>query len=221
MFHLTLIEDTIQIHPSDLDKEFHKAVNEAINRKYSNRVIDNVGLCISVYDIKSIIDPFIHPSEGCTYLLKLVIFRMIIFRPFTGEIIRGVLNSSSEQGITISVGFFQDIFIPHSLLQKDSHFDSHNQRWIWNYDGDELAMDKGDIIRCRVASETFVDVHPKEFQKNPEEDTKKVSPYTITCTIAEDGLGCVQWWEQGDEMEEDDDEGEGEDGDENEEGNEE
>jgi hypothetical protein len=65
-----------------------------------------------------------------------VVFRMVVFRPFSGEVILGKVKSSDEDGIRrmfscgfysslltyphnlllVSVGFFDDIYIPLSYL---------------------------------------------------------------------------------------------------------
>jgi DNA-directed RNA polymerase III subunit RPC8 len=41
----------VQITPSDLHKDSRVAVEDNINAKYSNRVIQKIGLCICMYDL--------------------------------------------------------------------------------------------------------------------------------------------------------------------------
>jgi len=41
-----------------------------------------------------------------------VTFRMIVFRPFKGEILTGRISSSTQHGIKVRLGgFFDDVFI--------------------------------------------------------------------------------------------------------------
>jgi DNA-directed RNA polymerase III subunit RPC8 len=41
----------------------------------------------------------------------LVTFRLIVFRPFIGEVLSGKVLSQSPLGIRVSMGFFDDITI--------------------------------------------------------------------------------------------------------------
>ncbi|XP_014257434.1 DNA-directed RNA polymerase III subunit RPC8 [Cimex lectularius] len=101
----------------------------------------------------------------------------------------------------ITLGFFDDIFIPSANLQHPSRFDEAEQVWIWEYDnnGDkhDLFMDQGELIKFRVASETFIETSPvttTEADKTAEQTNAEV-PYSITATINEPGLGLLSWWE--------------------------
>ena len=107
-----------------------------------------VGLCICFYDFIEVGDPYVYPAEGSCH--QLVRFRMVVFRPFVGEIITGKILSTNPDGIRVTTRFFDDIFVPSHLLQVPSLFDEEKQVWIWKYDGDEggteLLMEIGDEV---------------------------------------------------------------------------
>lgn len=67
MFVLTRISDVIPIAPNLFDEDYQKVLIEEIDRKYANKVITDVGLCISVYDFVNIGDAYIHPSDGTSH----------------------------------------------------------------------------------------------------------------------------------------------------------
>lgn len=46
------------------------------------------GLCICFYDLLKAGDPIVYPAEGCCH--QAVTFRLVVFRPFVGEIITGM-----------------------------------------------------------------------------------------------------------------------------------
>lgn len=95
MFVVVKISDVIKISPALFGLPHSKVLTEEIDRKYSNRVIEDVGLCISLYDFESIGDAVIHPSDGSSYTA--VVFRMIAFRPFIGEVIVGKLIRGTSE----------------------------------------------------------------------------------------------------------------------------
>lgn len=43
--------DLVQIRPDQFEKPSNIAIEDAINSKYSNRVIQKIGLCICMYDL--------------------------------------------------------------------------------------------------------------------------------------------------------------------------
>jgi|SRR4051794_38891340 DNA-directed RNA polymerase III subunit RPC8 len=47
----TKIADLVQIPPSQFEQHSRVAIENNINAKYSNRVIQKIGLCICMYDL--------------------------------------------------------------------------------------------------------------------------------------------------------------------------
>ncbi|KAK9764442.1 DNA-directed RNA polymerase III complex subunit Rpc25, variant 2 [Basidiobolus ranarum] len=133
-------------------------------------------------------------------LYMLVKFRLVVFRPFLGEVITGKIRSCSAEGVSVSLGFFDDILIPSALLQESTEFDQNEQVWVWRFDGNELFMDVDETIRLRVIDEMFVDATPipdaknKHNSSNPVEPKLLEPPYSLLCSIQEDGLGLISWW---------------------------
>jgi DNA-directed RNA polymerase III subunit RPC8 len=94
----------------------------------------------------------------------------------------------------VSVGFFDDLFVPAGCLPLGCTFDATERIWIWNYEGNSLYIDLEEYIRVRVLSEKFVDVPPVEKDlilavnssvtgesiAEAKEYSKKTAPYIIT-----------------------------------------
>ena len=97
MFVLVKISDVIKISPDLFGLPHEKVLTEEIDRKYANKVVADVGLCITLYDFISIGDAVIHPCHGASHTE--VEFRMIAFRPFIGEVIVGKLVRSTPEHI--------------------------------------------------------------------------------------------------------------------------
>jgi hypothetical protein len=51
MFNLAILKDTVAVHPSDFGGPQEQAIIAELNKKYANRVLHDVGLCICVFDI--------------------------------------------------------------------------------------------------------------------------------------------------------------------------
>jgi DNA-directed RNA polymerase III subunit RPC8 len=61
------------------------------------KIVPDVGLGIKVLDILSISEGVIIPGDGGSY--HRVKFRLIVFRPFLGEVIVGKIKASAPAGI--------------------------------------------------------------------------------------------------------------------------
>ncbi|KAI5301726.1 DNA-directed RNA polymerase III subunit rpc25 [Ascosphaera atra] len=120
---------------------------------------------MGVYDLLESSDGLIGHGTGLVNVnggqRKSFKFRMIVFRPFRGEIVLGKITSGSEKGIKISLEFFNDILVPPSLLLDGARFDYTDQVWVWDTeDGSTLYFDIGETVRFRVEAEEWHDQIP-------------------------------------------------------------
>ncbi|CAD5119143.1 DgyrCDS7783 [Dimorphilus gyrociliatus] len=200
MFNLVVLKDTVIINPWNFNKQRFTVILDTLNNRFSNKVIHNVGLCLSVWDLLKVEDSCILPGDGATHTN--VTFRAIVYRPFIDEVIVGKIKSCTKERIQVTVGCFDDIFILPEYLQENSSFDSKEETWKWQYeDGGEahdLFMDIGQQIRFRVIGEKFTDLSPSgPRNENAEEmvEPNLTKSYEITGSICEPGLGLISWWE--------------------------
>ena len=118
-------------------------------------MIVDVGLCICIIDFQTVEDAVIYPSDGGAH--HRVVFRALVFRPFAGECIVGTVIGSNEEGMRVSLDFFDDVFIPHYLLPHPSEYDARAKLWAWKYEGAEEPgiFNIHEQIRFRVESVAF------------------------------------------------------------------
>lgn len=161
MFLLAVLEDTLRILPEQFDRDSKDVLIEQIDHKYSNKVLLEVGLCISFYDFLHVEDAFVYPAEGSCH--QVVKFRLIVYRPFVGETLQGKVVQSDASGIKVSMGFFDDIHIPARNLRQPASFNPDKSLWTWHYHGDpeessedqDLVINVGGEIRFAVADCVF------------------------------------------------------------------
>ena len=199
MFVLSKMTSMVRIEPKQFHKALDDALTDALNSKLANKVVKDVGLVIALYDILEIGESHVMAGDGASHTK--VTFRLLVFRPFIEEVLTGKIKSSNKEGLTLNLGFFDDIFVPAEALQHPCRFDESDQVWVWEYpteDGDhhDLFMDPGEELRFRVTSESFVDTSPSAPDVNKTAVTEEESkiPYQIQATINEPGLGLLSWW---------------------------
>ncbi|KAH9479096.1 DNA-directed RNA polymerase III subunit rpc8 [Psilocybe cubensis] len=235
MFCLSVVKDTIPLHPSTFGAPPADALIAALNKKYANRVLHTVGLCICVFDLSQAGEGKVRYGDGLLWYK--VVFRLVVFRPFTSEVLIGKVKSSDEDGIRVTLGFFDDMYIPASYLPQPTAFDPNERAHFWIPDSplttatelldtplsSRMYIDQGEVVRVRVESDEFCDFEPGPpravdgvFAGVGKEGsgTGGRAPYLVCCSIAEQGLGPVAWWsgsqeEDGGEDGEGDEDGEG------------
>jgi DNA-directed RNA polymerase III subunit RPC8 len=147
----------IQISPTDFVKPSAQAIEDNIHDKYSNKVLQDVGLCICFWDMLKASEGLISQGDGMvnvngrfgfpasgnpfatecnTHSWLAVVFRLVVFRPFKGEIIQGSIIDANPEGLRstattnltskdstladqhfpVGLDFFSDIWIPASNL---------------------------------------------------------------------------------------------------------
>ncbi|CAN8007996.1 unnamed protein product, partial [Ixodes pacificus] len=190
MFVISEMSDNIRIPPWLFRLNPNDAIVEQLNRRLANKVVINVGLCIALFDVTKIEDSKILPGDGSFHTT--VEFRYVVFRPFMDEVLVGKIRSCSQEGVYVSMGFFDDILIPPDALQHPSRFDEAEQLWVWEYESDDkkhdMFMDLGEQIRFRVVAETFVDtspVGPEMAEMSENESKEKRIPYSLTVSCGD------------------------------------
>lgn len=210
MFILSEISDLVQVKPEYFDIDLKKALIREINNKYANKVIPNLGLGVTVWDLLDVQNGLLRPSDGSVYYK--VVMRLVVFKPFVGEVLIGWIDSSTEQGIKVKTDFFDEIFIPKDMLFEGCYWKPHENLWVWRTDPEDsesdVYFDINEKIQFRVEEEIFTNIKPtgplleEEDEEEDEEIAKKKEqekaatppPYAVIASCQNEGMGAISWW---------------------------
>ncbi|KKY29642.1 putative dna-directed rna polymerase iii polypeptide [Diaporthe ampelina] len=200
MFILTKIADLVQITPEDFHKKSSDAIEDNINAKYANKaeqVIQKIGLCICLYDLLWASEGLVRQGTGNANVNAE--FRLVVFRPFKGEVIMAKISKCTPEGIHVRTEFFSDIFVEAEELPDGCQFDHNEQLWVWNNDETgPMWWDVHETVRLAVIGEEWHDQTPTKPTVAPGEDQpeeQRKPPYVIKGSMKNPGLGCTLWWE--------------------------
>lgn len=130
MFVLITIVDTVRIPPHALMAEpTLTSVQKEIDKRYPNRVIMDQGLVICRYGDARVGDGVCVSGDGGAH--HEVLCRLVVFRPFVDELCVGTIVKSNSEGLQVSMGFFDDIFIPAYWMLRPSHYEKESGLWVW------------------------------------------------------------------------------------------
>lgn len=124
MFILSTLEDNVRLAPRDLrerrccwpplglvppratapaaatknlllaGKPVEVAITAVLEQTFIDRVIADLGLVVTLYDILEVGDGYIYPGDGAAhYRVK---FRVVVFHPFVGELLTGRVSKMDE-----------------------------------------------------------------------------------------------------------------------------
>eukprot|EP00698_Gefionella_okellyi_P020066 TRINITY_DN6251_c0_g1_i1.p1 TRINITY_DN6251_c0_g1~~TRINITY_DN6251_c0_g1_i1.p1 ORF type:complete len:202 (-),score=27.73 TRINITY_DN6251_c0_g1_i1:1035-1640(-) len=188
MFIITEIKDFVRVPPEDLRLPTLEVIEDLINQKFTNKVIPQAGLAISVFDILDLGEgTIVQGSDG--FARYQVRFRLQMFRPHAGECLVGKISGCTTRGLRISMDFCKEIFIPRENFREEFRFDETEKTWYWQVAENKLYLDVDELVRFRVVDVTY-----------------GKPPMQITGQLQEDGLGCLTWWQTAHQIADDDDE---------------
>lgn len=144
-----------------------------------------------------------------------------MFRPIASQVILAKVKSSDESSIRLSVGFFDDMYVPSAYLPMPNAFDPVERAHFWvaptNDDrelpsqhlldtpiSERMYIDTGEVVRVRVEADEFYDDEPgppNASKTMSASKSRRRPPFVVTCSIAEQGLGPVAWWKAPEEAE--------------------
>jgi DNA-directed RNA polymerase III subunit RPC8 len=156
------LEDKLRVAPEEFERNITDVVQEQIELKYVDKVIPGVGLGVCFYDFITVGEAFVYPAEGGAHMH--VQFRLVFFCPKVGETIVGKIDSITPEHVRVSVDFFNDIYVPSSLLHTGTEWDSTalegKGSFVWDHEDkeeEEEALDYrvGWPVRVRVSEVNF------------------------------------------------------------------
>eukprot|EP00891_Asterochloris_glomerata_P001532 jgi/Astpho2/1532/gw1.00026.150.1_t len=195
MFLLSRMQDSVQVQPQDLGKTPVDAIRAELEASCYDKVLPEIGLAGKQLQLTQLSDGGnVAPGEGSA--LYEVKFELLSFKPFPGQVLKGKVKSCNRDGIAMTLGFFDDVFVPGDVLTEEYQFKSEENVWVWNHPDKDI----GELMRVQevnfkpipTASELQIGnangPTPKGLPGNP------FAPLEIVANITEDGLGLEAWW---------------------------
>jgi len=145
MFFLYELEKTIQLHPSF----FGPLIRSHIHREL---LAKEEGSNTGKYTIVCILDSF-EVSEGQVvagsgHAEYTVHYKAVVWRPFRGEIIDGVVSSVIRSGFFVKCGSLQ-AFVGRSMIPSEIKYDANATPPQWT-DNTDQVIEKGTQIRIKI-----------------------------------------------------------------------
>jgi len=182
MFYKIELQDHIRVPPSLFGLPIEQALLERIKKKYSGFISKDVGIVVSVLDLKSIGEGIIIPGDGASYYK--VIFEVASLKPEMQEVVHGKIRDIAEFGAFINMGPIDGMI---HISQTMDDFVSFNKDKTLAGKDTKRVLKVNDICRARIIAISFKD------QLNPK----------LGLTMRQPGLGRLDWIKEDDSEKED------------------
>lgn len=171
MFVISELQDLVEIRASVEDKT--QAIMRALELKYCFKFVDNLGVAIHLNKICKILE-FKIESE---ILIANVIFELVFYRFYQDEVAVGKIVKQEEEKIIVEDELSISYEINAIDFFENCEFETINEtgRWLWNYKGNYLPFQTGDIVRFKIK--------------------RQIDETIIEASMNEQGLGPVKWWD--------------------------
>ncbi|OCK80514.1 DNA-directed RNA polymerase II 19 kDa polypeptide [Lepidopterella palustris CBS 459.81] len=145
MFFLYELEKTIQLHPSYFGPLIRSHIHRELLTKEEG---SNTGkyTIVCILDTFEISDGTVVPGTG--YAEYIVHYKAVVWRPFRGEIVDGVVTSVIRAGFFVDCGSLQ-AFVSRPMIPSEIKFDANATPPQWT-DNAEQVIEKGTQIRIKI-----------------------------------------------------------------------
>lgn len=187
MFNVVTAVERVAVEARHFAAGRHEMYAHALGAAYAGRVVRGVGQVIGIWQVVWVGDETLQPASG--QAVATVVFRMVVFAPFRGEVVHGEVCGMSDCELLVGLPFFGVLYVPRSALPAGTTW--KGDAWSWLADaeaGTELYIDMHNHVVARVTGVTY---RPKGAT-----DKKTMAITAALRDKAEDaqGLGDPAWW---------------------------
>ncbi|OYT62557.1 MAG: DNA-directed RNA polymerase [Thermofilum sp. ex4484_15] len=175
MFKLVGMKDTIRIPPSEFGKPLKEVAVELLKSKYEGLLIPEVGLIVSILNVKVSEIGRIYPRDPSLH--HEVEFDALVYIPLLHELVEGEVMIVEDIGVFVRIGPI-DGFIHKSQIQDDYFTYDKKQATVVGLKS-KRVLRKGDIVRARIVSISM--------------SSQRSRGLRVALTMRQPFLGKIEW----------------------------
>lgn len=176
MFKIVELRDRVRVPPTKLGLETKQAVREVLKEEYEGLVTPEVGVILTIRDIKNISGGSIIPEDGAVYYDT--DFSALVFKPELQEVVEGEVIDIMEFGAFIRIGPLDGMVHVSQVIDDYVSFNEKKSQLVAKESKRLLKI--GDPVRARIISISH----------------KKEEGIKIGLTMRQHRLGKLKWIEE-------------------------
>jgi len=171
MFYEVLVTDHVRVEPNKFGMDTDAAVRAQLEESYSGFQDKDIGIVVSVLDVKEVKEGIIIPGDGAAYYEST--FKLIVFKPELQELIYGIVEEITSFGAFMSMGPIRGMI---HISQTMDDFVSFSDTGVLTGKDGKKTLVQGDKCIARIVAISYKGEDPK-----------------IGLTMRQPGLGKLDW----------------------------
>ncbi len=176
MYKIYTVNDMFKMPPSAFGEDLEKVATEELSKRYESIIDKDMGIIITVFNIRDIGEGFIYPNDPATH--HAVEFDLLAYIPQVEEVVGGEVSELAEFGAFVKIGPIDGLVhvsqITNEFLTFDRKIPAFTSR------RSNISLKKGDFVYAKISTVSL---------KNSIKDSK------IALTMRPEGLGKLEWTE--------------------------
>ncbi|MCL4373452.1 MAG: DNA-directed RNA polymerase [Candidatus Marsarchaeota archaeon] len=178
MYYIYSIKDNFRLLPEYFTMNINDAAAALLQKKYEGQVDKDMGIILSVNNVRNISDGYIMPGDPSTH--HDVEFDLLTYAPYVDEVVAGEVTEIAEFGAFVRIGPMDGLVHVSQILNEFLSFDRKAQAFVSKKSGKNLK--KGDLVYAKISTVSM---------KSSVKDSK------IALTMKPEGLGKLEWLSRG------------------------
>ncbi|ESO11251.1 hypothetical protein HELRODRAFT_104718 [Helobdella robusta] len=145
-FHVNL-DHEILLHPRYFGPNLLQTVKQKLFSEVEGTCTGKYGFVVAVTTIDNIGVGLIQPGRG--FVVYPVKYKAIVFRPFKGEVLEGIVTQVNKIGIFADIGPLS-CFISKQSIPADMEFDSLSNPQCYKSKDEDAIIQVDDEIRIKI-----------------------------------------------------------------------
>jgi DNA-directed RNA polymerase II subunit RPB7 len=147
MFYHISLDHEIELHPRYFGPQLIETVKRKLFTEVEGTCTGEYGFVVAVTSIDHIGSGLIQHNTGfAVYKIK---YRAIVFRPFKGEVLDGVVTQVNKVGIFTEIGPLS-CFISRHSIPEDMKFDSTTDPPCYKTADEDIVIQQEDTLRLKI-----------------------------------------------------------------------
>ncbi|KAF2172960.1 hypothetical protein M409DRAFT_62603 [Zasmidium cellare ATCC 36951] len=145
MFFIAHRERELTMHPSFFDSAATEKIKEQLHSDLEG-TIEGTLMIIQIIEIDEISEPMLVPGTGMAKYN--VSYRALVWRPFRGEVVDGMVTNVVNNGFFVDVGGM-NVFVSKAMIPNQLKYTVEGSTPSFT-DNSEQMIEKGSQVRLRI-----------------------------------------------------------------------
>ncbi|BCU67247.1 DNA-directed RNA polymerase [Sulfolobales archaeon HS-7] len=148
MYKIIKAKGVVRIPPEFFGKPLEEVALNVLREEYQEKVIKDIGLILSVYDVNVNEEGLILMGDGATY--HEAEFNLLVYTPVLQELVEGIVVQVTNTGLFVNIGPIDGFVHISQVMDDQMRYD--NIRGMLVGEKSKKVIQKGDFVRARVNS---------------------------------------------------------------------